>query len=157
MKQDYDCSFKGNQCSSIIPNGVDVCVDSCDCKVRADVTVERVKNVMIWGYVTDCLNKPVSNALVRLMKYQRGCNSNLQDICHTYTDCNGYYQFDLEQNCEGRYRVVVTQCTRYNNCNTEKSCMDTCEPINCPPASCKQYCDPVPSCRSTSRNNIQYY
>lgn len=144
-------------CIAMMPGGKDVCVGSNDCKIQADITVERVRSVTIWGIVTDCAGTPVSDALVKLMKYPRECRSELKEISRTHTDCNGYYQFDLEYGCEGRYRVLVNACT---SCEKEgksyiqqndEPCIgrDVCHD--------RQYNDKPCSCRSTTRNNIQYY
>lgn len=144
-------------CTTIMPGGTDVCIGSNDCKIQADITVERVRSVIIWGNVTDCTGTPVSEALVKLMRYTGECGSELKEVCRTHTDCHGYYQFDLEYGCEGRYRVLVSACT---SCGQEykprvqrndDSCLsrDFCHD--------RQYNDKPCSCRSTTRNNIQYY
>ena len=155
MKQDYDRSRGGDACSKIVPGGVDLCVDRRACNVRADIAVDRVRTLTIWGCVTDCDGVPVSGALVNLLKY-KGCD--LCEVARTRTDCMGRYQFGLNNGGEGRYRVEVRQ----GSC--PDACPDGCEPP-CPP------CRPEPSgsggclcqgsssggCMSVSRSNVQYY
>ena len=155
MKQDYACPQGGDSCSTILPGGVDLCVDRSACKVRADITVDRVRTLTIWGCVTDCDGVPVSGALVNLLKY-KGCG--LHEAARTHTDCAGRYQFELSDGGEGRYRVEVRQ----GDC--PDACPGGCEPP-CPP------CRPEPAgsngclcqgrssggCRSVSRSNVQYY
>lgn len=153
MYQKNDCPCLSDPCSSIMPCGIDVCIERSDCNVRADVTVDRVRHVLIWGYVTDCSDCPVCGALVRLMKYIDCSVKNAQNFCHTRTDNSGYYQFELDGNCAGRYRVVVSQ-----------TCRDGCppEPVPCPcnlpsHVACRPCRQQNFACRSTSRNSIQYY
>lgn len=139
-------------CTTILPGGTDICIERNDCKVRADITLERVRSVIIWGTVKDCTGMFVPNALVKLLRYTGECGSELKEVCRTHTDCQGYYQFDLEQGCEGRYRVLVSSCA-----SIDKDCKPCkpCEKIDVFPD--KQYGGKPGSCRSTSRNNIQYY
>lgn len=155
MKQDYDCPQGGDACSTILSGGVDLCVDRNACKVRADITVDRVRTLTIWGCVTDCDGVPVSGALVNLLKY-RGCD--LHEVAHTRTDCAGRYQFELSDGGEGRYRVEVRQGT------CPVACPDGCEPP-CPPCrpepggfnGCRCQGSSSGGCRSVSRSNVQYY
>lgn len=145
-------------CTTILPGGTDLCVDRNDCKVRADITLDRVRSVIIWGTVKDCTGMVIPNALVKLLRYTGECGCELKEICRTHTDCQGYYQFDLEQGCEGRYRVLVSSCASINKeepcekCKKEKPCPPPCDTF-----LDKQYNGKPGSCRSTSRNNVQYY
>ena len=157
MGQKSENQCYNSPCTTMMPAGTDVCVGHNDCKIQADITVERVRNVIIWGNVTDCMGTPVPDALVKLMKYTGECGSELKEICRTHTDCNGYYQFDLEYGCEGRYRVLVNACT-----SCEKECKSRVQRNDEPCTAhdiCydKQYNNKSCSCRSTTRNNIQYY
>lgn len=153
MNKEYNYPCQ-EPCSSIRPNSVDLCVDKNVCKVRADVTIDRVRSVLIWGCVTDCYGSPVSGVLVKLLKYT-GCEGDLKEISRTYTDCQGRYQFDLENGCEGRYRVYVSQsvCSEPEkpDCHCHKPYPD-CDPY-------ENYCHSNTShgCKSVSRNNVQYY
>lgn len=155
MKQDYDRSRGGDPCSEILPGGVDLCVDRNVCKVRADVTVDRVRTVTVWGCVTDRSGAPVNGALVELLKYM---DCGLYEVARTYTDCTGRYQFALNDGGEGRYRVEVRQGA------CPDACPDGCEPPcppRCPepPGSNGCLCQGSSSggCRSVSRSNVQYY
>lgn len=140
-----------------MPGGTDVCVGDKDCKIQADITVERVRNVIIWGNVTDCTGTPVSGALVKLMRYTKEYGRELKEVSRTHTDCRGYYQFDLEYGCEGRFRVLVNSCTSCEQeCkayarHNDRSCQ------SCDVCCDRRYNDKPCSCRSTARNNIQYY
>ena len=155
MKQEYDRSRGGDPCSTILPGGVDLCVDRNVCKVRTDVTVDRVRTVTVWGCVTDCSGTPVSGALVELLKYTDCC---LHEVARTCTDCMGRYQFSLTDGCEGRYRVEVRQGV------CPDACPDGCEPP-CPPrcpepagsSGCLCQGSSSGGCMSVSRSNVQYY
>lgn len=146
----------GCYCNScIFPHGIDVCINPDDCKVQANISVKRVHCILLWGIVTDCKNEPVADALVKLLKYSSECNNELQEICHTYTDCHGYYQFDLDGYCEGRYHVLVSQCIHEKE---HMSCNHTCkEPCRIYEEdkfeeSCEQY-----KTQCKARNRIEYH
>ena len=155
MKQDCDCPQGGDPCSAILPGGVDLCVDRNVCKVRADVTVDRVRTLTIWGCVTDCDGVPAGGALVTLLKY-RDCG--LCEVAGTRTDCAGRYRFELSGGSEGRYRVAVRQ----DGC--PDACPEGCEPLRpprCPEPAGSGGClcqgSSSGGCRSVSRSNVQYY
>lgn len=107
-------------CYTGIPTGVDICVQKNDCKIRADLKANCKKNVLIWGYVCDCNNKPIEGTLVHLLQYIGSCTNDVRPVCQVYTDCKGYYQFDLPANSEGEYRVVVSP-TRCNPSRTPRN------------------------------------
>lgn len=156
MKQENNCQCCGEPCTDILHGGTDVCVGRNDCDVQANITVDRARSVMIWGVVTDCTGTPVSGALVRLLRYSGECGAELREVCRTCTNCQGYYQFDLERGCEGRYRVAVSSCPP-----CPSSCHSPCGER--PAGSCGPWdgadsrCGQCSSCRSTVRNEIQYY
>lgn len=155
MKQCYDCPQGGDACSTILPGGVDLCVDRNACKVRADITVDRVRTLTIWGCVTDCDGVPVSGALVTLLKY-KGCG--LHEVARTRTDCTGRYQFCLSDGGEGRYRVEVRQGTCPDACPDDcASPCPPCRPEPAGPSGCLCQGSSSEGCRSVSRSNVQYY
>lgn len=137
-------NYHDDSCSSIIPNGADLCVNKNDCEIKVDISVERIKSVVIWGHVLDCENRPVANALVKALKYINDRKNELEGICHTYTDCNGFYQFDLANCYEGRYRVAVSKCAYGNerkvNAENCRPCSNS--PCDCPPADNEDYNNP---------------
>lgn len=163
MKQEYDRPREGDLCTTILPGGVDLCVDRDVCTVRADVTVDRVRTVTIWGCVTDCDGMPVSGVPVKLLKYM-GCE--LKEVACTCTDCKGRYRFELRDASEGRYRVEVCQGSCPGECPYERSdscpergespCAPRCpEPSGCAVCLCRG--SSSGGCRSISRSNVQYY
>ena len=89
----------------IIGNSVNIDIDRCDTEVKAKIVVKERDSVRIWGQVVDCDNCPVAYALVKLLK--EGCNCNFESISHTMTDCNGFYQFDVCPEDQGREFVVL--------------------------------------------------
>lgn len=160
MKQEINCSCCDGPCTAILPGGADVCVGRDDCKVQANITVDRVRSVMIWGVVTDRSGAPVAGALVRLLRYTGECGTQLRELCITRTDGQGYYQFDLERNCEGRYRVVVSSCAPCENggsspCGERRG--EPCAPWDDCGNRCGQYGAGSRVCRSAARNQILYY
>lgn len=160
MKQETNCPSCGGPCTGILPGSTDVCVGCNDCKVQANITVDRVRSIMIWGVVTDCTGAPVAGALVRLLRYAGDCGTELRELCRTCTDCRGCYQFDVEQGCEGRYRVVVSSCTScgggcHSPCGERHD--EPCAPWDDCGNCCGQCGGSSCGCRSTVRNQIQYY
>ena len=125
----------------IVGNSVNIDIDRCDTEVKAKIVVKERDSVRIWGQVVDCDNCPVAYALVKLLK--EGCNCNFESISHTMTDCNGFYQFDVCPEDQGREFVVLagkdaesresvaSSGIRDNNCrclcskNGPKSCGNT--------------------------------
>lgn len=107
-----DNNYHTEVCTSILPRGKDIFISKNDCDKQVNIKVDKVSTVIIKGYVTDLYDRPVSNALVSLIKCLD--NGRKITICHTYTDCDGYYQFDIKKNrddnCEGKYRVYVSKC-----------------------------------------------
>lgn len=151
MNQETNCQCCGDPCSAMLHGAADLCVGRNDCKVQADITMDRAHGVVVWGIVTDCTGAPVPNALVRLLRYTGECGPELRELCRTCTDCQGYYQFDLERGCEGRYRVAVSSCPP---CGERRA--ETCAPWDGCGGPCGQYGGPC-GCRSAARNQIQYY
>lgn len=104
----YRC--KEDPCATILPGEVDVCVGPSDCKVRADVTLNRVRSVSIWGIVTDSRGWPVPGAMVKLLRHSGEGERCFTEVCRTRTDPRGEYRFDLSGDSAGRYRVLVSPC-----------------------------------------------
>lgn len=102
-----DCP--NDSCFSVIPNGEDFYVDKNDCEIQVDLVADKKKSIVIWGRVSDCHSKPIPGALIKLLKYMDSCSHELRGICHTYTDKEGYYQFDLPADAYGKYRVIVSK------------------------------------------------
>lgn len=158
MKQNAYCRYGNESCFPGIPNGTDLYVAPGDCKVQADIRMNDVRGTVICGVVTDNRGRAAANVAVRLLKYCNHC-SGFRAVACTYTDCCGYYQFELEQGFCGRYRVVADPCAHCEEDFCEESFSR--EPNNC---GCHDWHGE--SCqngrrsfggRSTIRNNIQYY
>lgn len=147
--------LRNDPCLIPLPGEVDVCVGPNDCKVRADVALQCVHSVLIWGTVTDCRGCPVPGATVKLLRYTGDRTCNLTEICRTRADAGGNYQFDLTGDSTGRYRVLVSPCVEeQNSYPIEKSFQtESCSAQN---SSCRSYSAPC-RFRSDGCNSIQYY
>lgn len=129
-------------CEMINGDSIDVSLKKDDCELRADLVVSKFKSVRIWGQIRDCDGIPISNALVKLIKIVRNCGKiQYQGLSHTTTDCNGFYQFDVDP-CikEGNYKILVSKCSvgrerviPHNNSN--------CSPCTSPnvPSNCRHF------------------
>jgi hypothetical protein len=110
--------YNEESCEIIKGNAINVELNKCDCEVRADIKVERKHCIRIWGQVTDCSGKPVSEALVKLLKPypKQGC-VEYAGISHTVTDCLGFYQFDVCfcDDDKSKYRILVGKPAKGND------------------------------------------
>lgn len=135
--------YVGNsKCEVLMPSGTDICVDKDDCEKKVNICLECVKTVNISGYVFDCNERPVKNAVVRLFEYE-DCD-HLKAVCYTFTDCNGFYVINLKGNVEGKYHIMVSECREVKKNSGHGS---ECKDCNCkdkgPCRECddSMYCD----------------
>ncbi|MGL5149383.1 MAG: hypothetical protein ACRC7N_02270 [Clostridium sp.] len=133
-KSNYSCSNNSGCCEYILGNSADVHVSTKDCEVRMDLQVEKANGVRVWGQIKECNGMPVANVLVKLLKVMHYCGKQeYVGVAHTVSDCNGFYQFDL-QNCEeADYKIIVSKSAVGNErvVNPNMGC-NVCEPV-CPP------------------------
>lgn len=130
-------------CDSVKGNSIGVELNKGDCEVRADVVVARTSGVRIWGRVKDCEGRSVAYALVKLVKVVNNCGVvDVEGIAHTITDCNGFYQFEVNP-CEvgAKYRILVHKAAQGCERVIPESAME-CDPCtsHVPP------CPPIPPC-----------
>lgn len=100
-----DCEKEA--CSCIGPSSSELWIHEDDCNIQSDIKVDTTRTTLLWGYVTDPMDMPVEDATVTLHQLGSGCRG--EKICHTHTDCNGYYQFELPCDIKGNFRVVATK------------------------------------------------
>lgn len=152
-QQEYDCncSCSGNIVSG---NSLDLDVNYCESEIRADIVVEEHSSVRLWGRIVNCDDRPVANALVKLLKVEcRGAQTTYKGIAHTVSDCEGFYQFELcaceEDANKSCYKLLVSKAAYGSeriiplsggNCNPCDPCdgypFDPCQeypPIMTPP------------------------
>ncbi|MGL4913488.1 MAG: hypothetical protein ACRC3Y_13775 [Romboutsia sp.] len=125
-------------------NSLEVDVNYCESEIRADVVVEEYSSVRLWGQIVNCDGKPISNALIKLLKVELcGKHVTYRGVSHTISDCEGFYQFELCGNNEDHecYKLLVSKAA----CGPEKivpisnvSCnpCEQCEPTITPPLEC---------------------
>ncbi|MEF9934299.1 MAG: hypothetical protein RR539_05485 [Clostridium sp.] len=114
--------------SGVLGNSIDICLDKCDksAEIRADVRVEEFRSKRLWGQVLNCKGEPIANSLVKLVRVV--CDKGrkfYQGVAHTITDCEGFYQFDICENQNECYKIIVNRAvtgketvidTRGGNC-----------------------------------------
>lgn len=89
--------------------------------IRKDIRVKKVNDVIIYGQIKKCNSQePIEGAIVKI--FYTDYEGNLNDICHTFSGCNGYYMLRLPPNYEGE--VITIMATR-------ESCLDLPEPCQC--------------------------
>ena len=97
-------------CELIPGTNIDVQVNKHECEIRADIVVEKKKSVRIWGQVMTCDHKPVEDALVELVRVVSKCECGkkvYEGIAHTYSDCKGFYQFDVCDFKDDMFKIIV--------------------------------------------------
>lgn len=116
MSLNHDCSCNDsynpntNYCEYVQGNSADVHVNPKDCEVRVDLRVNRKRAVRIWGQVKDSDNMPVAGVLVKLLKVVTYCGKqDYVGVSHTATDCNGFYQFELDKCSASDYKIIVSK------------------------------------------------
>lgn len=150
--QDQYC--ESNSCYPFFSDGKDFYVNRNDCDIQVDITERKEKRIIIWGNVCDCCGQPIAHALIKLFRYERDCKNKLRGICHTFTDCNGYYQFDLPGNSHGKYRVVASK----SSCGSERcqKTFDSCECFEPLDDTCTSENAYYNNC-NTNKNKVSYY
>jgi hypothetical protein len=104
-----------DECIFLEGNQIEFEVKKGDCEIRADIPVQEMRCVRVWGEVRNCKGEPVEDALVKLAKVTcKEGKEKLEGVAHTVTDCKGFYQFDIcqkEEECEKEekqiYRIIV--------------------------------------------------
>lgn len=160
------CNCNGNNYNNNIEydnfmsngNSIDFNIDGCESEIKANIMVGMSSDsIRLWGQVISCDGHPVSNALLKLIRVIPGsCGCEYQGVAHTVSDCNGFYQFDLDadDNC-ANYKVLVGKsstgcervvntlgnCSPYNNSN-DNSC-DNNQPYPCygQQSGCQNNCE----------------
>lgn len=99
-------------CQYIKGNNIDIDLKPDDCEIKADIVVGMAKKtVRIWGRVKDCDGKPIEGTLIKLVKQViSGSEDEYVGIAHTISDCEGFYQFDVDA-CDKnhQYKVIVSK------------------------------------------------
>ena len=153
--------LKSNNCRNNFKiaygNSLDLQVGDCESEIRADITVDELNSVRLWGRIVNCNGEPVPNALVKLVKVV--CTDGKMEyfgVAHSITDCEGFYQFELctcsDENC---FKVIVSKASygpekvisdSKGNCNPCDNSngypFDPCteyETIVAPATKCSQY------------------
>ncbi len=111
------CSITNDRCEYVrgnVTEEIEVNKYTKACEIRADIQVKRVRGIRIWGRVIDCKNKPVKNALVKLVRaVVDECGKvRYKGIAHGTTDCLGFYQFEVckPKKCvSAKYRIFVSK------------------------------------------------
>lgn len=107
--------LKANDCKNnykiAYGNSLDLKVGDCESEIRADITVDELNSVRLWGRIVNCNCEPVPNALVKLVKVI--CINGQTEyigVAHSMTDCEGFYQFELctcpEDTC---FKIIVSK------------------------------------------------
>ena len=90
-------------------------------QVRLDLGVRSVEDVVIVGRITDCeTNEPIVGAIVKLFVPIPG---GLDDICHTFSGCDGFYMLRVPAEFEGDTVTIMATCS---------NCAGELEPCECP-------------------------
>ena len=141
QNQNQNQGSNTNYCEYIQGNSTDLHISPKDCEVRVDLRVNRKQGVRVWGQVKDCENVPVSGVLVKLLKVINYCGKqDFVGVSHTITDCNGFYQFELNRCDDSDYKIIVSKdavgnerTIDVNNNDCDPCTPPTHRPTPCPP------------------------
>lgn len=102
-----NCEF-----SMINGNSIDVKPQKGDSEIKADIVVSEFNSVRIWGQIVNCNGQPVPNALIKLIRVANDdCDKDIcsyQGIAHTVSDCQGFYQFDINADSSiEKFKILV--------------------------------------------------
>jgi hypothetical protein len=126
---DFNNEYYMKICDTIKGNDADIELKDSDCEVRADITVAKKHCVRVWGQIKDCDDKPVKDALVKLLQvcFDHG-KIQYKGIAHTISDCNGFYQFDICVNDEHiKYKIIAGKATEGNDRVIERNICNPCD------------------------------
>lgn len=113
MYQDNGSSSNNNY-NIVYGNSLDLTFGECESEIRADVTVEELQSVRLWGRIINCNGDSIPSALLKLVKVVTDCCGKVDyhGVAHTVSDCNGFYQFDLctcpEDTC---FKIIVSKAS----------------------------------------------
>jgi hypothetical protein len=82
-----------------------------DSDVKVDILAQKHYGATIWGQIKDEYEKPIAEAFVKLIKPVY-CNGKIEyiSIAKCMSDCNGFYQFNVEStNDDSAYKVIVSK------------------------------------------------
>lgn len=107
-----ECNCDSHLCNKdnemLTENSIDLLInDSCKSEIRADIILNKLEVITIYGQVKDCEGCPISNVLIKLMKC---CGNKLKEVDCTTSDCQGFYLFKVYlPQPKGNYRLIFTQ------------------------------------------------
>lgn len=98
--------------SMINGNSIDVKPQKGDSEIKADIVVSEFNSVRIWGQIVNCNGEPVPNALIKLIRVSKDNYDKescyYQGIAHTVSDCQGFYQFDINaDSSKEQFKILV--------------------------------------------------
>lgn len=150
MGKEVHC-VENSKCEILMPSGTDICLEKDDCEKKVNIKMKRIKTISISGYIYDCNEKPVENAVVRLFEYQ-DCD-HLKALCYTFTNSDGFYIFNLRGKFEGKYHIFASECKERRNHHCKDECDNECD-IDCDDEfPCEDNCKESYSCIGCKRND----
>lgn len=98
--------------------------------IRADLEMEQVRTIRIWGQIKDYKGKSVSNALVKLVREVTDDLGRIEyiGVAHGITDCAGIYQFDIcapQESIPATFRIFVNTQALGHEIRIRKATCDT--------------------------------
>lgn len=83
------------------------CPPSCQCdinKIKCDINIKEVKDIIIYGKVLNCDGSPVGGAIVTAF-YEQG--DKMIAICHSFTGCDGVYMMNIDYDIYKGKKIIV--------------------------------------------------
>lgn len=113
-------------------NSVDIKPIKGDSEIKADIVVSEFNSIRLWGQILNCNGEPVPNALIKLIRIENKDKNGLvyQGIAHTVSDCQGFYQFDIDGNCPKEHFKILVGKSATGTERVIKPTMGDCESCN---------------------------
>lgn len=86
-------------------------VSEKDFEIRADVVLNCIDILSIWGEIKFDNSNPVSGAVVKLLKVQNDAyGEEYVEICKTLSDKRGRYKFEIDKfHKEEKFKIIVSK------------------------------------------------
>lgn len=89
---------------------------SASSNIRADIPLEFIYHVKIWGQLRSHNKLPLAGLTVKLLQIDlTSCPLACLDLGETSTDANGFYYFDLPNQSSVCYQIIIHSNNPLNN------------------------------------------
>lgn len=120
----YSDSKKHNDTLCIVGNSDTFNILENNCDLKVDIIAKKHFGIRIWGQIKDCNNKPIPEALVKLIKPMLYNNKiEYKSLAHCISDDDGFYQFEIDsQEDDSAFKIIASKCINEDlSCNENQN------------------------------------